>query len=72
MAIWQKAQQAGYVDANYQPLISRTQAALLADEMAKRLAIKHSVSYITLSLSDSLWEPQTRRLAVGKHTARQP
>jgi hypothetical protein len=40
MAIWQKAQQAGYVDANYQPLISRTQAALLADEMAKRLAIK--------------------------------
>ena len=40
MAIWQKAQQAGYVDANYQPLISRTQAALLADEMAKRLGIK--------------------------------
>lgn len=40
MALWQKAQQAGYVDANYQPLISRTQAALLADEMAKRLGIK--------------------------------
>ena len=40
MSIWQKAQQAGYVDANYQPLISRTQAALLADEMAKRLGIK--------------------------------
>ena len=40
MALWQKAQAKGYVDANYQPLISRTQAALLADEMAKRLAIK--------------------------------
>jgi len=40
MALWKKAQQAGYVDANYQPLISRTQAALLADEMAKRLGIK--------------------------------
>ena len=40
MALWQKAQAKGYVDANYQPLISRTQAALLADEMAKRLGIK--------------------------------
>ena len=40
MALWQKAQDAGYVDANYQPLISRTQAALLADAMAERLGIK--------------------------------
>jgi hypothetical protein len=40
MALWQKAQAKGCVDANYQPLISRTQAALLADEMAKRLGIK--------------------------------
>ena len=40
MALWRKAQQAGYVDANYQPLISRTQAALLADAMAERLGIK--------------------------------
>jgi hypothetical protein len=40
MALWQKAQAAGYVDANYQPLISRTQAALLADYMAERLDIK--------------------------------
>jgi len=40
MVLWKKAQQAGYVDENYQPLISRTQAALLADEMAKRLGIK--------------------------------
>ena len=40
MELWKKAQDAGYVDANYQPLISRTQAALLADAMAERLGIK--------------------------------
>ena len=40
MALWQKAQAKGYVDANYQPLISRTQAALLADAMAERLGIR--------------------------------
>ena len=40
MALWQKAQQAGYVDEHYQPKISRTQAALLADAMAHRLGIK--------------------------------
>ena len=40
MVLWRKAQRAGYVDANYQPLISRTQAALLADAMAERLGIK--------------------------------
>ena len=40
MALWRKAQQAGYVDDNYQPLLSRTQAALLADAMAERLGIK--------------------------------
>jgi len=33
-------QAAGWVDANYQPLISRTQAALLADAMAERLGIR--------------------------------
>ena len=40
MALWRKAQQAGYVDEHYQPQISRTQAALLADTMAERLGIK--------------------------------
>ena len=40
MALWKKMQDAGYVDVNYQPLISRTQAAILAYEMAKRLDIK--------------------------------
>ena len=41
MALWGKAQRAGYVDADYQPLISRTQAALLADAMAERLGIRN-------------------------------
>ena len=40
MALWKKVQQAGYVDEHYQPLLSRTQAALLADAMAERLGIK--------------------------------
>ena len=40
MMLWQKAQRAGYVDEHYQPLLSRTQAALLADAMAERLGIK--------------------------------
>ena len=40
MALWRKAQAAGWIDDNYQPLISRTQAALLADAMAERLGIK--------------------------------
>jgi hypothetical protein len=40
MVLWKKAQEAGYVDENFQPLISRTQAALLADTMAERLGIK--------------------------------
>ncbi len=40
MALWRKAQQAGYVNEHYQPQLSRTQAALLADAMAERLGIK--------------------------------
>ncbi len=40
MALWKKAQAAGWIDANYQPLISRTQSALLADAMAERLGIR--------------------------------
>ncbi len=40
MALWKKAQAAGWVDANYQPLISRTQSALLADAMAQKLNIR--------------------------------
>ena len=40
MVLWKKAQDAGWIDDNYQPTISRTQAALLADTMAERLGIR--------------------------------
>ena len=40
MMLWKKVQAAGYVDEHYQPLISRTQSALLADAMAERLGIR--------------------------------
>ena len=40
MTLWKKAQTAGWVDANYQPLISRTQSALLADAIAEKLGIR--------------------------------
>ena len=40
MVLWRKVQQAGYVNEHYQPLLSRTQAALLANAMAERLGIK--------------------------------
>ena len=39
MELWKKAQEAGYVDEHYQPTISRTLSAILADEMAERLEI---------------------------------
>ena len=39
MVLWHKAQAAGWIDDNYQPLLSRTQAALLANYMADKLGI---------------------------------
>ena len=39
MALWRKVQEAGYVDENFQPTISRTLSAILANEMAVRLNI---------------------------------
>ena len=40
MVLWQKAQQAGYVNERFQPSLSRTLSAILAFEIAKRLVIK--------------------------------
>jgi hypothetical protein len=66
MALWQKAQAAGYVDANYQPLISRTQAALLADYMAEQLDIKDK-----WKVFEELWNRKNMRsdynLALRQH-----
>ena len=56
MILWQKAQQAGYVDDHYQPLLSRTQAALLADAMAQRLGIREK-----WKLFESFWHRKNMR-----------
>ena len=56
MVLWRKAQEAGYVDANYLPLISRTQAALLADAMAERLGIKEK-----WKVFEGLWNRKNMR-----------
>jgi len=56
MILWQKAQQAGYVDDHYQPLLSRTQSALLADAMAERLGIKEK-----WKVFESLWQRKYMR-----------
>lgn len=56
MILWEKAQDAGYVDANCQPLISRTQAALLADAIAVRLGIKEK-----WKVFESLWNRKYMR-----------
>ena len=41
MVLWRKVQKAGYVDENFQPRISSTQAAILAKTMAQILEIKN-------------------------------
>ena len=48
--LWNKAKQAGFIDENFQPLISRTQSALLADELCERLGIKEK-----WKVFESLW-----------------
>ena len=40
MRLWEKARRAGYVDDDCQPTCSRPEAAMLANEMAKRLGIR--------------------------------
>ena len=56
MVLWKKVQDAGWIDANYQPLISRTQAALLADAMAERLGIKEK-----WKVFEALWNRKNMR-----------
>lgn len=56
MRMWQRVQQAGYVDDDYQPLLSRTQAALLADAMATRLNIQNKWKTF-----EELWQRKNMR-----------
>ena len=41
MRLWELAQAAGYVDEDYQPLLSRTQSALLADWLSVLTGIQN-------------------------------
>ena len=56
MALWKKVEKAGYVDADYQPLLSRTQSALLADAMAERLGISEK-----WKVFEALWNRKNMR-----------
>ena len=56
MVLWRKAQAAGWIDDNYQPLLSRTQAALLANYMADKLGIKEK-----WKVFESLWNRKYMR-----------
>ena len=56
MALWRKAQAAGWIDDNYQPLLSRTQAALLANYMADKLGINEK-----WKVFESLWNRKYMR-----------
>ena len=40
MALWEKMQAAGYIDDDFQPTVSRSLSAIIADEMARQLGIK--------------------------------
>lgn len=54
MAMWQRLQQAGYVDEHYQPLrLSRAKSAVLADEMIRLLSNEND----KLMGIDDKWRP---------------
>ena len=54
--LWEKVQEAGLVDADGQPTVSRTEAALMANELAERLDIAHK-----WKLFEALWHRNNMR-----------
>ena len=54
--LWKKVQDAGLVDEGGQPAISRTEAAILANEIAERLGIAHK-----WKLFETLWHRNNMR-----------
>ena len=48
--LWHKVQQAGWVDADGQPTVSRTEAAMIADMLAERLGIANKWKFF-----EQLW-----------------
>ena len=53
---WQKVMQAGLVDADGQPTVSRTEAAMIADMMADRLGIANKWKFF-----EQLWHRNNMR-----------
>lgn len=56
MALWKRAQNAGWIDESFQPLVSRTKAALLADRMAGLLGIRNK-----WKVFETLWSRNNMR-----------
>lgn len=54
--LWEKVVDAGLVDGNGQPTVSRPEAALMADMMAERLGIAHK-----WKLFETLWHRNNMR-----------
>lgn len=54
--LWQKAKDAGLVNENNQPTISRTEAALLADMLAGKLGIRNK-----WKMFETLWQRNNMR-----------
>lgn len=54
--LWQRVKQAGLVDDDGQPTVSRTEAALLADMLARRLGIANK-----WKLFEQLWHRNNMR-----------
>lgn len=54
--LWKKVQEAGMVDAEGRPTVSRTEAALMANELAERLDITHK-----WKLFEALWHRKNMR-----------
>ena len=54
--LWQKARERGFVGDDGQPIVSRTEAALLADFLAERLGIAHKWKFF-----EELWHRKNMR-----------
>ncbi len=54
--LWHKVQQTGWVDADGQPTVSRTEAAMIADMLAERLGIANKWKFF-----EQLWHRNNMR-----------
>lgn len=56
LVLWKKAQDAGWIDEGFRPLVSRTKAALLAERMSGLLGIQNK-----WKVFESLWSRNNMR-----------